>query len=565
MSFARVILLVYWRKSRLAFAGTIAGFVAACLLLLVGDALGIHPDYIEVGKFAVMTVALGVVAFTIVMIHADSDRLHYAMPKRVFRLPAASWKIVALQVSYGALASAAVGLVLGLLAVALVGMDIAWWGPACVAVFVVCGLQAWANMQSEDNPRAAVLSLLICSIVVLLLLTLPGLGSFVGRITPFVAAAISIGVFYGVALFGLVINRHGGFSEFPSLTFWQGGKRFAKGPLPRRFNSARAAQRWYEWRKYGWQLPTSVLLVLAIFFLLMPVIAVVFEGEMSEKLAQPDNPSRAENIDWLTSVQFVLTGMQVSAVVSAVVVGGLMFMNAGYWGATSTFLNTRPMSTRRMAASRLSAALLSTSLGLAFFMVFFTIIVVVTSRMGEPIGMVHFLRQGYEQSPDWAIVAFYWAVLFTIMWSAVWAANVGWAFFVFGVTVAVPSTIASTLRTPSDSIFVDTTETSYVIVQYCTWAGAAILAAGFLYAFYQALRQGLVSKPFLAAAAIYFVGFWIVLVAFHRAYIPDPTANIIGDERFPHPIDWVLWAGLSLIPIAPVFTHPWLLERARHR
>jgi hypothetical protein len=51
---------------------------------------------------------------------------------------------------------------------------------------------------------------------------------------------------------------------------------------------------------------------------------------------------------------------------------------------------------------------------------------------------------------------------------------------------------------------------------------------------------------------------------YESAFSVSERSRIPADQ-FPHPINWFLWAALSLLPIAPIFTHPLYIQRARHQ
>lgn len=559
----RTLLQVQWRKSRWTLLAVAPGAVLAAFLIRVLGEVGVHPDYLQILTYAALLVSLIIPMFTILVIHSDFEKLSAAIPKRIFRLPLASWKIVAVFMGFGVVAVGVTALVTTLLLKYMLAPDFSWWGPPAGAVFATCALLVWAYAQSESAPRAAVISFLVFFVAVLIVLSWEGAAEVVETVTPPAAIAVVVAVFYALAVAGFSINRHGGFSEFPALTIFQRTTIQPAGILPTRFRSPHAAQRWYEWRQFGWQAPACVVAILFLFFLLMPLLAMVFEVKPAPNSQLLGEQARARDIDWFTSVQFVTTGLQVSAVVGAVVVGGYMFMSAGYWNPKATYLHTRPMSTRAMATARLRTMLKSVAMSLVILMAAAGAIKAYTLYRGEPIEMYRFMRQGYGDVKAWQVLSFYWGALFLIMWSAVWSVNLGWAFIALGATL-FPAMGISTLMGSEQALISPLATTVTPAMQWGSWIGSAILAAGLLFAFVQGIRSGAVDYRAVAIAA----GAWCVYVyAFSQLddyYSLPAGANLLG-EQFPHPIDWGLWAALSLIPVAPVFTHPWLLQRARAR
>lgn len=553
-----------WNKSRLALAGLVLALLCGALTLAVMDRYGLRPNAGKTSDdFVVSVLFISLAALvsmvTLLLIHSDSETLHVSLPIRMLRLPVPTWKLVAALLGYGAAVMGVVTLVATLIVKTVIHTDFSWWLPLCLAIPAAAALQTWALACGNTNPKSAILLLAAMVGAGLWIARQEAAFTIIGRTHPvIVLLALSgpLGLFYLLALAGVAVNRHGGLPDWPASLMFERRSVLAAKP----FRSPLHAQLWYEWRRFGWQLPLVVVAVLALYFLGMPLVVAVFKGSNVTGNSSSEGFSALFFVDWITSAQFVTTGLQTSGAVAGVLVGGYLFMKAGYWNSLSTHLMTRPLSTRALAWARLRMVLVSTLLSLAILMAGLGLAVLVLKATGQSLGIIENIEQGYERFPDAAILAFFWGIIFILMWSAVWSVNVGWLLLVFGAAF-LPTLLVTAILEAAGAL--PLAGAPALVWEVCTWTSAAVLVAAALWACLRSSRRGLAGPRAKWVAlfcwALYssaFVTYGLSLDLPFDANIPNP---------FPHPIDWGLWLSLSVLPIAPIFTHPILLERARHR
>ncbi len=552
-----VLLQVQWLRTRWVLPGIVLGTASACAGLAFAQRLGLSGDNVQIAAYAILLVSIGLAVGIVMMIHTEIDKLSAGLPLRILRLPVANWKIVLAFMAYGWIAVGGVSALCALLVIRMAGLEMHWWIAPSLAVCMTSAAQAWTYSLRDPGPRAGVVTFLLFMAPVVWLLRQDAAFDLLERANPWlVGAAVPLALF-AAAVLGLRANRRG------LIDHWfvpkAAASTWVSGPIPgRRFRSPMRAQLWYEWRTFGWQLPSMIATMLVLYFLGMPLVTGMFGGTGTPEAGwseRPPDPSIV--LDWLSSTQFTTTGLQLVAVASSVLVGGYLFMKAGYWNQSSTHLLTQPISTRRLAYARISVFSKSTMLGLALLAGVMGLINLLMISAGEEARFAAFLQQGYDESNPYAVVAFYIGTLFAVMWVAVWPVNSGWAFVAYAVAIA-PAAAVDWLA--NDGPMGEASP-------YLGWAraaGSAVLAAGFAFGFYRALRARVLSPLAMAIA----LAFWAVSVAAFRmmvaAYIPNPEANLPG-EHFPHPVDPWLWLGLSLLLVAPVITHPLLVHQARRR
>ena len=553
----RALLWVQWLRTRWALPGIVLGTAVACAGLLVAQRLGLNGDSVQIAAYAILLVSTGVTVGIVMLIHAEADKLGIALPLRILRLPAANWKLALAFMAYGWIAVGGVSTLCAMLVVRMAGLELNWWIAPSLAVCLTSAAQAWTFSLRDPGPRSGAIAFLLVIAPVVWLLRRDAAFDLLERANPWLVAAAAPLTLFILAVLGLRMNRRGlvdhWFAPKAAASTW------VSGPIPgRRFGSPMRAQLWYEWRTFGWQLPATIAILLVLYFLAMPLLTGMFGGTGGPAAGWGEGPPDPSIVlDWLKSTQFTTTGLQLVAVASSVLVGGYLFMKAGYWNRRGTHLLTQPMSTRRLGYARISVFFKSTVLGLALLAAVMGLVNLAMIRAGEKARFAAFLQQGYDESNPNAVLVFYLGTLFAVMWVAVWPVNAGWAFVAYAVAIA-PAAAIDWLA--NDGPLADASP-------YLGWARAAgsfILAAGFAWGFYRALRARVLSPHALAVA----VAFWAVSVVAFRmmaaAYIPNPDANLRG-EHFPHPIDPWLWLGLSLLLIAPVITHPLLVDQARRQ
>jgi len=191
--------------------------------------------------------------------------------------------------------------------------------------------------------------------------------------------------------------------------------------------------------------------------------------------------------------------------------------------------------------------------------------------MGHDNIYASFLGQGYPGVPGPIVIVFYLGSLFFFMWVALWSVNAGWALLAFcGALIPVLGVMWLLQETGHASYSLN-----YPIMvaafRVSSWFAAPVFFFGFLWAFWQSVKNNLITRRVTALA----LGLWLTYSAAFitfalshqsaRAFRGRELPSHYNYENWPHPIDWVLWAALSLLPIAPLFTQALLLHRARHR
>lgn len=507
--------------------------------------------------------AMGVV----LLIHSDADSLGVALPVRMLRLPIATWALVAAAMGYGAVFVGAVSLFAAVL-MRLVFPDTAalWWMPAA-AVCAIAALQAWAFAQRDIDPRRAAVLGVLCAAPIAWLVRRQGLFTLLrdgGWATQGAIVLAVLAVFYLAGVAGVALNRKGGFREWVNperfRVFRRTRKRHAKSP----FRSPFKAQLWYEWRLFGWHLPVAIVIALALYFLAMPLLVGVFRMAGVEGDASADLASELFNVEWYTSAQFVTTGFQIAALVGAVIVGGILFMRVDVWNLRSSFLLTRPTTTQALVHARVVTALKSALLALGILMAGMGALVLYLEWRGLPVGILHYLEQGYPTMPQPAVMGYFWLTLFVLMWVALWPVNVGWAMLVLliGHLPMLAKTGLQTLQGVEYNPLAH--READPLQQYGTWAAAAVIIAVVVWAAQRAIRMRLVTTRAVLLAIAAWCVYSIYFIVYESAFSVTERSRIPTD-RFPHPIDWFLWAALSLLPIAPIFIHPLYIQRARHQ
>lgn len=575
-------LAAQWNRSRWVLLGSVPSMVAVCLCLYAMD----HYDAVEfvgtpsgalIGTMAFITIMVLSTVVTVLLLQSDAERLHLSLPTRMMRLPLATWRIVLPLMMYGALTAATVSAVATCLIKLVLSTTFPWWLPVCLAVCAMAVAQAWALAWGDANPKtgATVLLLGFASVIGLLQLGLSLLNesntileadavyeAHFAYLLPVTLAVVGLSL--AVAVAGVSLNRHGGIPDWTSLLRLN-PKRITSlsESKARRFRSAKQAQLWYDWRCFGWQLPLAIFVGLGLYFLGMPLLVAVMNVTNVTGQSSVHGFAALFAVDWLTSPQFVTTGFQVSALMGAVLAGAYLFMKAGNWNTESTFLLALPMSTPALARTRISLVFRSSLLGLGVLMAALGVIALIVGARGESLGILDYLVQGYEEIPRIGVLAFFWGGLFLFMWVAVWAVNVGWALLAFAIAL-VPAVVgagvagaAGAVPMPDPAAFANTAW------DICTWAAAALLIAATLWAYRAGRTRGLLGPHVKWMIPLLWLVYSGAFTIFGRTFYFPPDARL--PNPFPHPIDWSLWLALSMLPIAPMITHPLLLHRARHR
>lgn len=561
-----------WRKTRWLLLALVFGSAAASGIVLVAARLGLHADMVlalgYISAFLPIVIAMGAV----LLIHSDADRVLFYLPHRILRLPVASWRLTLALMLFGLVAVGAVALATTGILILAFDAAILWWAPAAMAVLLLAALQIWQFALRDPSPAGAVVTLLLILAPLGLVARVAFSSEFAARGGAVLASLVPWGVLYGAGVLALMLNRRGGIAVL-SAADQRRSKRTVRLSEMSRFTSPLAAQRWYERKRFGWQLPTLLVAVLLVYFFLMPVLTTLFTGDEDVPTNTPERPAATVAIDWLGSPQFITTGFQIAALLAGVVVGAYIFTRAGYWNATTTYSLTLPVTTRSLALARIRVLFFSTVAGLAILGLLLALISAIISAQDENFSIADYLKQGYEQSlPGWFVMVFFVAGLGLFMWVAAWPVNAGFAMLAYGAVFAVVFGGAYLGRYAGFVEWSHNARESWT--QLSTLTATVLVAIAFAGVAFAAVRKGLVSPVAAVVAVLLWCVYSGAFLVWGLAWEPGPKRAAISapgrlqqmeGSTWPHPVDWSLWIGLSLLPIAPVILHPFLLDRARHR
>ena len=101
-------------------------------------------------------------------------------------------------------------------------------------------------------------------------------------------------------------------------------------------------------------------------------------------------------------------------------------------------------------------------------------------------------------------------------------------------------------------------------IYVCNWIASAILVLGFLWMAYQSEKRRLVHPSYTWIAAALWITYASVFYYFVNEWDVSPESQDWA-VRFPNPVNWSIWIGISALPITPLFLQPLLLDYARHR
>jgi len=381
-----------------------------------------------------------------------------------------------------------------------------------------------------------------------------------GPVTAVLLLTLMLAAVFGISVWVITILRSGGWAgRFAILNPASAGVRRKRRP----FRSKRAAQFWYEWRLFGLLLPTYVTGVAVAYFFGLRLVLAVFRISDTTGNSSAEGTEALFSISWLTSAQFVSTGIYLSAVIGAVIVSGIMFMRAGHWNSQSSYLLTRPLTIQRIASARLSMMLASTTLTALMFLASLAVLIILIRAGGENLGLIRFLRQGYEHLPTAYTLAYFWGGILLILWTGTWSINFVWVLCVAAVIHLPPITVIWLLALLGRLSISDAQTTTHATVYICNWIASTILVAGLLWMVYQSYKKRIVPASYIWVAAV----LWIIYsgVFYHFAGQWDvPAAAKEWVVRFPNPVDWSIWIGISTLPVTPLFLQPLLLDYARH-
>lgn len=554
-----------WARIRWVLTTVLLGIAAGYAGVWIADRQGMRPNAGEVSEdfmVALLMIALPSIigAAAVLLAHSDAENLSLAVPARIHRMPLATWKIALALLVFGMGVAALLALAGTLPALWLLNVDFAWWLPVLTAMTIVAVAQLWAYAFGNASPWVAAASFVLFVVVFTWLGRSPFFVQFATMGSPAlnvaVAAAVLIAVFF--VMWSVVsVQRRGGWTANIRR------KAQASVPVRRRppFSSAGKAQFWFEWRQYGLLLPMFVGGMAVAYFLGLPLVVGVFRiSNVTGRSA--DEP--LFHIDWYSSAQFITTGLGLSALIGSIMVGGVMFMRGGHWNSQSNYLVTRPLSLVRISNARIYAMLASAALALAILVILVLGLEMVTRLRGESTGLLVFLHQGYEQLPRLFVFGMFAGGLLLMMWTFAWSASYLYIMGVFAVLVLPPLAViwGSALFGLSDVS--EATAQMETLVPYLNWTAAVLVMAGLLAMAWVADEKCRLHPAMPWAAA----GVWIAYSYAFVHYTQKWDAGIQAREwamRFPHPVNWPVWIAVSTLPLVPLFLHPLLLERIRHR
>jgi hypothetical protein len=552
-----------WNKTRWAFLGILSAVLMVYLLLFGLDKFGLGGDFIEVFGHLVIFIVTMISMFVFVTIHTDVDSIRIYIPIRIFRLPLATWKLVAVFMLYGVLAASAIALFTSLMAIWILDLKIGVGGPVAIAAASTAIILAWSYAQQETTPETTIVSGLVLAAGSVWLFQQQSVLSLAESIGYGLAALIFAIVIFGLAVLAFDWNRR---ARLPQYSLLQSSQSMGMATdVKRRFRNAKEAQRWYEWRRYGWQLPASAISIMLMYFFALPLFGTAFvEGQH-----KGDDPNFVQEsplivIDWFSSVQFLTTGIQVAALLSAVAVGGFMFMKAGYWNNSSSFLFTQPVTTRKLAQARIFNIAKSSLAGVGILLIALSSVVLIVRAQGESLGVTDFLGLNYSLEP-WFVLTFFWGSLLAMMWAVVWPVNMGWVLCGALLTYGPAMVYVWIKQSTGDFDIFELKDLNDGAFRSAGLPLAGIVGFGLVFMILSAIRSGQVHW---ISVAVVVAGWGISIWGFYtyaNGYEPAPGSQISPNQFQLYPVNWPLWFALSLTIVAPPFTLPLMMHRSRHQ
>ena len=558
-----------WRKNRWLLLAILGSIAAAYALLGIIDQRGLrenagNPAEDFLVALLLISVPSLVAAAAVLLGHSDSERLHIALPPRVLRLPLTTSKLVGVFLAFGVFVAVGISTAATIPAIFMLNVDFPWWAPVLTAVMATAFLQLWAYTFGNASPRVALLSFTLCFALFAWVARRPALVQLTtegGSVIAVLLVAAQLAVVFALAVWVTTILRGGGWAgRFGILNPASTIVRRKRRP----FRSKRAAQFWYEWRLFGSLLPVYVSGVAIAYFFGLPLVIGIFRISDTTGNSSAEGIEALFSISWFTSAQFVTTGITLSAVIGAVIVSGIMFMRAGHWNSQSDFLLTRPLSIQRIATARISMMFASTAVAFLLFLVSLAAVTALLNATGETLSFVSFLHQGYEHLPAAYPLAFFWGGVFLILWMASWSINSVWVLCILALVHAPPIAAIWSLALLGTLSITDAQTISYAAVYICNWIASAILLAGLLWMAYQSEKKRIIPAHYTWIAALLWITYSGAFYYFVGEWDIPPSAKEWA-IRFPNPVNWSIWIGVSALPLTPLFLQPLLLEHARHR
>jgi len=554
-----------WRRVRTILALVFAGLALAFVGLWLAEVQGLRPERRDASEdFMIAVMLIGVAnlvgAAAVILSNSDAERLEIALPDRVLRMPLRTWKLALVQVIFGASVGAVVSLAATVPLPYVLKVDLSWWKPVLGGVAFMPIAQLWAYTMGNAAPRTALVSFVIYFGGLAALVQRPWVRTLFDGSSPARGAIAFAAVLAATAVLMwavLVVQRRGGWAA----SLPRRDVTVAKARPRRAFASSRAAQFWFEWRQYGLLLPVYVGGAAAAYFLGMPLVVGLFRAT---NVTGKSSGEPLFRIDWFSSAQYVWMGLFLAAFLGGLMVGGVLFMRGGHWNSNSSYLLTRPLTLARISNARLIVIGVSALLALAELAAIVLAIEAIVRAQGESTGFGAFLNQGYVELPQSVVVAMHFGFLLVLMWACAWPAAYVFAAIIF-LALIVPlrgallgGALAGLLEPGQAAAYAAAWSPGVY------WAASGLVVLGLFVLAWQANRRGLLhpAVPWVCA------GLWLVYSWAFARFMTQwevPTGMQDWATRFPHPINWPMWIGVSIVPLLPFLLHPLTLARIRHR
>ena len=149
------------------------------------------------------------------------------------------------------------------------------------------------------------------------------------EISPLLFLVVLPMLLYALAVTTLTLNRRGGLPALLPSVFDRKRTVANKVDIRKPFRSSYRTQLWCEWRQFGWMLPVFVVVFLGLYFLGVPLLIALFGGTGGSQNGSEEEPAMSIYVNYLSNAQWIINGINFTAVVSSVLVGAIMFMKAG--------------------------------------------------------------------------------------------------------------------------------------------------------------------------------------------------------------------------------------------
>lgn len=516
---------------------------------------------------------------TVVLQHSDSRRLRVGLPIHVYLLPLTFRRMATVHMAYGVVAVGLVTWIASALATRFLSGTFASWKPAVLAMTVYVTAQAWALVfGGRHRPVGALVGFVACGACLILAMRNESVVGVVTSVPGMVAFAGALVVGLVLLEISIRMGRENRFRAFEGASDMLSGGGGLKKRKP--FSSAYWTQAWYEWRTTGWVLPCLVVSILALYFVVVPLFTGLFVASTDTRDPLGDGFAARFVMQWANNQHIIVTGILSSAGGAGVLTGAYLFLVSGEWRQKSTFLRTRPLATDQLAWVRLTVLFFSTACATAILMATYGVVNVVLKGMDPQFDYLLHQRVGFEHIHEYFVVAFFAGTLFMIMWTGLWIVNASLGISGFGALSVVGMLLTALLIRSSD--LAGNHIVFYYIQRAPVWLAAVLWVMASLAMYRRAYSDHVIPRGARRWAGALWISYTVPFLYYglgirYYATILDENGNILHGVRvtdlnlvapagipLTHPVDWVLWAGLSLFPILPFVTLPYRLNEMRH-